>query len=174
MKKQNLYPFANEIYVYAALLLKFFNQSLEERLRNHGVTISGLHHSILGMLRFEELTISTICQRMGMDPATMVRIIDSLERKELVQRGHDPHDRRRNPIHITEKGIELITLVPVISDQDLTYQGLQSLGFESALQLRDLLHKLIQQFPEGRLVSEVMSGQPSHSITSIDSNDPLQ
>ncbi len=168
MEQDKLLPIANEIHVYAALLLKFVNQSLEERLRDYGVSIDSLQHSVLSMLRFETLTISTICQRMGLDPSTMVRKIDSLERKRLVRRGHDPRDRRRNPIHITEKGIELITAVPVISDKDPAFQGLQSLGFDSALQLHDLLRKLIQQFPEGKLVSELMSGQPMISQASTD------
>lgn len=159
MVEYHLYPVAIEIQLYAALLLKFFNQALEERLRECGERISGLQHGILRMLQFDILTISEISQRMGLDPSTLVRAVDALERKDLARRGSDPHDRRRNPITITEKGMELVTTVPVIADEDLTFQALQSLGIESATQLRDLLRELIKGVPEGNMVAELLSGQ---------------
>lgn len=147
-----------EIQFYAALLLKFFNQALEERLRQYGTRISSLQHGILRMLQFDTLTISELSQRLGLDPSTLVRAVDALEHKDLACRGTDPHDRRRNPITITNKGMELVTAVPVIASEDLTYQALQSLGYESTAQLRELLHRLIVEFPEGKLVAELVSG----------------
>ena len=91
--------------LYAALLLKFFNQALEERLSRCGTRISTLQHSILRILQLDTLTISELSQRMSFDPSTLVRAVDALERKDLARRGTDSHDRRRNPITITEKGI---------------------------------------------------------------------
>lgn len=159
MTEADLIRTSNEIHTYAALLLKFFNQSLEERLHAYGIALTGLQFSVLGMLQRETLTISTISQRLGMDPSTLVRIIDALERKGLALRGVSPEDRRRNPIEITPKGRELIAAVPTISEQDLTFQALQSLGAEQAGLLRDLLRTVIRQFPEGRLLSDLMTGQ---------------
>ena len=164
MREHHLYPVAIEIQLYAALLLKFFNQALEERLRECGERISSLQHGILRMLQFDTLTISEISQRMGLDPSTLVRAVDALERKDLARRGSDPHDRRRNPITITEKGMELVTAVPVITGEDLTFQALQSFGVESTTQLRNLLRGLIREFPEGKMVAELMSGQNGSAI----------
>jgi DNA-binding MarR family transcriptional regulator len=159
LRECHLYPVAIEIQLYAALLLKFFNQALEERLRECGERISSLQHGILRMLQFDTLTISEVSQRMGLDPSTLVRAVDALERKDLARRGSDPHDRRRHPITITEKGMELVTTVPVIAGEDLSFQALQSLGIESTTRLRDLLRELIKEFPEGRMVAELMSDQ---------------
>jgi len=159
MNKAQLYPAAIEIQVYAALLLKFFNQALEERLRQHGERISSLQHGVLRMLQFETLTISEISQRLGLDPSTLVRSVDSLERKDLARRGSDPNDRRRNPISITEKGNDLVTQVTMISDQDPTFQVLQNIGVEATTQIRDLLCQVVQEFPEGKTVVDLMSGQ---------------
>ncbi|MCP5094170.1 MAG: MarR family transcriptional regulator [Chloroflexi bacterium] len=159
MSSENLYPIAVEIQTYAALLLKFFNAALEERLRTHGEKISGLQHGVLRMLLFESLTISEISQRLGLTPSTLVRSVDSLERKGLTQRGSDPHDRRRHPVSITNKGRALMTAVPVIGITDPTLLALEKHGIESAAQLRDLLRELIKEFPEGKLVSGLMSGQ---------------
>ncbi len=168
MREENLIRTSNEIYTLSALLLKFFNHGLEERLKKYDVNISGLQYGVLRMLQLERLTISTISQRMGLDPSALVRIIDLLEKKELVSRGVDPNDRRRNPIQITQKGRELLAANPVISEKDLTFQALESLGAESALQLRDLLLQVIRHFPEGRLVSGLMSGQPGKDGESTD------
>jgi DNA-binding MarR family transcriptional regulator len=146
-----------EIYLHSALLLKYFSQALETRLKAYGANISSLQHGILGMLQFETLTVSELSQRLGLDPSTLVRAVDSLERKGLAQRGSDPKDRRRNPIHITPKGQTLAASVPVIGLEDLPYQAIQSLGVASAEKLSSLLREVILQFPEGRMVAGMVS-----------------
>jgi DNA-binding MarR family transcriptional regulator len=159
LAKNDLYPIASEVLLYSALLLKFSNGALEERLRACGERISSLQHGILRMLQYETLTISEISQRLGLDPSTVVRSVDALERRVLARRGSDPQDRRRNPITITERGVELVTTIPAISAEDLSFQALQSLGIGGATQLRDLLRRLISEFPEGKMVAELVSGQ---------------
>ena len=160
MPDYRIFPVAVQIQIYAALLLKFFNQGLEERLRERGERISSLQHAVLRMLQYDTLTISEISQRLGLDPSTLVRAVDALERRDLALRGSDPHDRRRHPITITDKGLELIEAVPEITAEDLAFQALESIGFEAATDLRDLLRELIQEFPEGKLVAELLSSMP--------------
>jgi len=101
---------------------------------------------------------------MGLDPSSVMRMIDALESKELVLRGVDPHDRRRTPLQITQKGLELLAAVPVISEKDTIYQALQTLGQEPALKLRELLLSVIRQVPEGRLVTDLISGKPGPEV----------
>jgi DNA-binding MarR family transcriptional regulator len=160
MQEGELFPIATDIQLYAALLLKFFNQGLEGRLREQGETLSSLQYGILRMLQFETLTISEISQRLGLDPSALVRAIDALERKGLAERGSDPRDRRRNPVHITDKGKGLMVAVPIITPQDPTWQALAAMGLETAVQLRDILRQLMQQFPEGRMVVEIAAIPP--------------
>lgn len=160
MPDYRIFPVAIEIQIYAALLLKFFNQGLDERLRARGERISTLQHAVLRMLQFDTLTISEISQRMGLDPSTLVRAVDALERRDLARRGSDPHDRRRHPITITEKGMELIEAVPVIAAEDPAFEALESIGIEGASGLRDLLRELIGNFPEGRMVAELIANMP--------------
>ncbi len=163
MTENNLMQTAGEIFAFSGLLLKFFNQGLERRLVKYGAHLSSLQYNIVRMLAYEQLTISTISKRLGMDPAALVRLVDSLERKGLVLRGKDPHDRRRNPLQITQKGLELVQAIPVIAVDDDTYRALQSIGTDTARQLRDLLTQFVQQFPEGRVVSEIMLAQSGNS-----------
>ncbi len=154
MSEDDMLQYANEIYATTALLLKFFSQSLEGRLQQSGAGMSVLHYLVLRMLQGEALTSSTISQRMDLDPSFVVRIIDALEQKGLAARGVDPRDRRRNPIQITPKGLELSAAIPMVSEEDPTFRALQSLGVESTAQLRDLMLKVVQQFPEGRQMQE--------------------
>ncbi len=150
MTEGDLMQYANEIYATTALLIKLFSQSLEGRLQQSGAGMSVLNYLVLRMLQAEALTSSTISQRMDLDPSFVVRIIDALEQKGLAARGVDPRDRRRNPIQITARGLELIAAIPMVSQEDPTFRALQSLGAGAAAQLRDLLLKVVQQFPEGR------------------------
>ncbi len=158
MATSDLIQISSEIQTCAGLLLKFFSASLEQRLEDYGVPMSGLQYAVLRMVQPEALTISTLSQRLGLDPSALVRMIDSLERKGLVKRGVDPHDRRRNPIEITKNGMRLLAAVPVVSETDPTFRAVRSLGPASAAQLRDLLIQVIEEFPEGKLVSQLMSG----------------
>jgi DNA-binding MarR family transcriptional regulator len=159
MSDTALFSVAIEIQVYAALLLKFFNQALEERLRQDSAGISAMQHGILRMLQVDTLTISELSQRLGYDPSTLVRAVDSLERKELVRRRSDPNDRRRNPITITGEGLALVARIPVVLPVDPVFQALQSFGVESCIQLRDSLRELIVELPEGKRVAGLMAGQ---------------
>ncbi len=152
MQSVEMLSTALKIQVYAALLLKYFNQSMEERMRAHGLTLTSLQYGVLRMIQFETLTISEISQRMGLDPSTLVRAMDALERKGLAQRGADPHDRRRNPVQISAKGLELLSAVPPVSPTDQTFQAIQAMGPDAAAALCNLLAELVGQFPEGRMV----------------------
>jgi DNA-binding MarR family transcriptional regulator len=52
----------------------------------------------------EPYTISSLAAKLGLDPATVVRTIDSLEKRGLVERKRDKQDRRQVFIVFTESG----------------------------------------------------------------------
>ncbi len=152
MPELELLDLASEIQIYTALLLKFYNTSLEARLRARGLAISALQHSILRMLEHETLTISEISKRLGLEPSTVLRSLDALERKGLALRGRDARDRRRNPLHVTETGRQFLADVPVIAADDPALLALRHIGAEAGGRLRDLLKEFILQSPDGQLV----------------------
>jgi DNA-binding MarR family transcriptional regulator len=52
----------------------------------------------------EPCTISSLAGRLGIDPATVVRTVDSLEKRGLVERRRDKHDRRQVFVEFTPAG----------------------------------------------------------------------
>jgi DNA-binding MarR family transcriptional regulator len=66
------------------------------------------------------LTQRELGDSLGMFPSNLVRLIDELERKELVRRGHNASDRRSYTLVLTKKGqsitLELIALTRAHED----------------------------------------------------------
>lgn len=52
----------------------------------------------------EACTISAVAAKLGLDPATVLRTVDSLEKRRLVERQRDKQDRRQVFIVSTESG----------------------------------------------------------------------
>lgn len=75
------------------------------------------------------------------DPATLVKILDILEREQLITRTTNPNDRRSYFIFITDKGSELRNRV----DQDLDQvfaQILEGISEEELRVFSKVLHQL--------------------------------
>lgn len=172
MPEPDMITRANEIRGLAFLLVKFFNAGADQRMQKLDPSLNSLQFGVLQMLQSETLTVSVISQRLGMDPSSIVRLIDSLERLGLAARGVDPHDRRRNPLHITEKGRDLLAAVPTLTEADPAVKALQSLGGERSLQLRDLLIKVLLRIPEGRAILESVPRPPDYVADAEDESRP--
>ncbi|AWT27020.1 MULTISPECIES: MarR family winged helix-turn-helix transcriptional regulator [Corynebacterium] len=62
---------------------------------------------------------TTLGEVIGVDRSDMVRLVDSLEQRELAQRVKDPKDRRRQIITATKKGRKVQEkLTPVVQDAE--------------------------------------------------------
>jgi len=57
----------------------------------------------------EEVILKDMAEKMGKDKSAILRMIDLLEKKELVRRAVDQNDRRKNQILVTKKGERLIS-----------------------------------------------------------------
>jgi len=75
------------------------------------------------------------------DKSAVLRQIDNLEKKNLVQRIVAPNDRRRNIIHITDEGLNLINEVNNKLDE---MQSLLSDGLEASD--LDIFYKVLVHF----------------------------
>lgn len=64
----------------------------------------------------EELTQSELAQRLGIEPATLVRLLDRLEAHGWVVRQADIHDRRSKRIRLTERSRAIAIKVQQTAD----------------------------------------------------------
>jgi DNA-binding MarR family transcriptional regulator len=68
----------------------------------------GLHRSQYALMasleEFGPLSQTALSERSGLDRSDVVRWVDGLAARGLVQRTRDPRDRRRNTISITREG----------------------------------------------------------------------
>ncbi len=78
--------------------------------RMHQQGFSATQYMVLGLLQRaadeggSPFTISLLATHLDLDPATVVRTVDSLERRGLVARRRDPHDRRQVFVEFTDSG----------------------------------------------------------------------
>jgi len=57
----------------------------------------------------DEVILKDMAEKMGKDKSSILRMIDLLEKKELVRRVVDQNDRRKNQLLVTKKGERFIT-----------------------------------------------------------------
>jgi DNA-binding MarR family transcriptional regulator len=104
-----------------------------------------MHYAILaGLDQFGPLSQAELCRRLGIDRGDAVSAFNTLERDGLARRVPDPSDSRRNTVHITPAGREMLFELDVLVDaaQDELLQGLTP---AERVQLNALLRKLIDR-----------------------------
>jgi len=143
MQDEELFATALEIRILTKIMTQIATRSQEQHLQAHGASCSALQHGIMRQLYHHQYTSSELSRKMYIDPATLVPVVDALERQGYVQRGKDPNDRRRNPLSLTKKGAELLAQVPLFDHTGPLANGLTSLGDEQARELLRLLRELI-------------------------------
>ncbi len=84
------------------------NRHLNRKFKAGGLGITTEQWSVLACLwDKDKQTQQYLCDHTFKDKASITRLIDGLEKNNLVVRMSDPGDRRINLIHLTEKGFEL-------------------------------------------------------------------
>jgi len=83
-----------------------FNRALQGRISPFGVSM-GQWFFLRALWERDGLTQRELSQRVGMMEPTTVTAINSMERRGLVERVRNPHDRRKVNIYLTQKGRSL-------------------------------------------------------------------
>ncbi len=138
-----LHALAHEVRILAGIVSKVANRDMEQRIQASGAHISGLQHGVLRLLSKHAYTSSELSRKMMLTPATLVPAVDALERHGLLQRGHDPSDRRRTPLLLTEQALELLKRMPLIDNDDTLANSLATMEQAHRQQLLLLLRELV-------------------------------
>jgi len=94
-------------------MFKAFKKSIGEQAE---IKITMEQFGLLHMINSEEFEViqQDLAKEMGKDKSSILRIIDSLEDKDLVRRVVDTNDRRKNCLMVTKKGEKVITQYSII------------------------------------------------------------
>lgn len=97
----------------------------------------------------EPCTISSLAAKLGLDPATVVRTVDSLEKRGLVERQRDKQDRRQVFINFTESGHQSLMEAHqhFITRIRAVFQAMSAEGRASLLNGLDELVQVGQEIP---------------------------
>jgi DNA-binding MarR family transcriptional regulator len=161
MKCQTTRETTFEIFVLGTVIAKNAIQSAQR----HGILaetgLSMLQYGVLRALHRKALTIGELSKFMMVDPSTLVSVIDALSRKGLARRKRDPNDRRRIPVHITEKGIAIVAEHPdhgpFSAEDDALIQSIDALGEDKAQLLLSLLREVVSNMPDGESILQAVA-----------------
>ena len=101
------YDFENSMGFVVNMTAKAFQRSFDIELRkNAGVSLS--QWRVVGALVMQPgLTQKEIADKVGVEGATLVPILDRMEKEGLLKRKPDSSDRRVNRIYLTQKADSL-------------------------------------------------------------------
>lgn len=157
-----VYRDALETLILSAIIAKEARQDTEHRLKGFGAEFTAPQYRLLRQLQQSgHATIKELSRSMMVEPATLVPMVDSLERHGLIRRGADPRDRRRTPLELTDAGRAQLSQVPYIHEDDLIARYLRQLPADERQtflgHLRDLV-KTLHGHDEGvRHVSDAVN-----------------
>ena len=135
---------------------KTFQKVLDSELRkNVGVTISQWR-VIAALVLYPGLTQKEIADKVGIEGATLVPVIDKMEKEGLLKRKPDSKDRRVNRIYLTPKAdslwdsmMECVVRIRKISTKDIPEDQLK-ITLET---LRKISKNLVMHFDVDNLLT---------------------
>ncbi|MBT1070332.1 MarR family winged helix-turn-helix transcriptional regulator [Pelotalea chapellei] len=92
---------------------------------------------------FSPIKVSDVARKMYLHPATVVGILDRLEKRGLVERTRSTKDRRVVDIALTDQGREMVAQSPEVA-QGLLVSGLESLSNDKLENISKGLNQLVE------------------------------
>jgi len=124
-----------------------FSRALQARIASHGVSM-GQWFFLRALWEEDGLTQRELSQRVGMMEPTTVTALNSMERRSLVERVRNPHDRRKVNIYLTNKGRGLRdVLLP--TSVDVNDHAVQDIPADELALAIGVLQKMIRNLNGG-------------------------
>jgi MarR family transcriptional regulator, transcriptional regulator for hemolysin len=127
--------------VESSRLLRNF---IDHRAKSRGTTRA--QWIVLFRLREQEgLSQVDLADVLELQPISLVRLLDRLVEHGLVERRHDPRDRRANRLFLTETGRKLVDDLDSLRDANATdvLQGIPTAAIQTTLDtLRDMKERI--------------------------------
>lgn len=101
---------------------KWVQQKITQHFKTYDITPE--QYNVLRILRGQYpgvISINGICERMIDKMSNVSRLVDKLQKKELVDRRMNLEDRRQMDITITEKGLKLLDELDKVEEESLAW-----------------------------------------------------
>ena len=127
-----------EIAVYVNILNSRIKKVFFDRLQKNGINVTPEQYLVLDILwEKQSLSQQNIADLIEKDKNSVTKIIDSLEKKNLVNRVVDKKDRRINKIELTADGLALekITTKVAIDFMNDTVKDMDSKDLDKLVEM---------------------------------------
>lgn len=130
------FPFA------VARVTRRWRKLLDERLKDLGVTQARWTTMFYLQRGGEGLTQRELAKLMAIENPTLVRLLDSLEQQDLIERRPCPNDRRARRLHLTPAGA---SFMKVLNERaaELREEMLAGLSDEAISNTVEVFHKIL-------------------------------
>lgn len=96
------YDFEESVGYWITMTSHLYQDALNEELIPYGITFR--QFQVIGWLVYAgPLSQVELAERMMIEPPTLVRILDRMERDQWIRRESDPSDRRRKVLQVLPK-----------------------------------------------------------------------
>lgn len=146
----------NEIRTLLMLGHKLVVRQMEARANAIWPNASAVQIAVLRHLDLQAHTMSELSARLMATTSTLVAVVDKLEAEGFVERKADPHDRRRTPLALTDKGRKVLNAIRP-DEPDNLIRSLEAMGDAKTAKLRALLAELVEGMsPEDGFVDKAL------------------
>lgn len=125
------------------LLLRSYNvmsESLQNQFDEYGVTVS--QWPLLYILyQGKENTPAELAEYMKLNRSAITRLLDRLDKKQLIRRTTSTHDKRSVVINLTNKGKKIVPALAAIS-RETNNRFLKGLSKSEIQQFDEILRKI--------------------------------
>lgn len=108
--------------------------------------------AMIGRLGENGVRPGTVADVLGLEPSSVVRVIDQLIEGGLVKRHDDPNDRRAKLLQLTSEGKERVAEIEnaLIPFRRLMLKGVSQSDLDACMRVFETINASVQQFNEGR------------------------
>lgn len=130
---------------------RLLTRRLDQALAEAGLGLTPAQARVIVMLHFHgPVTQQALATLTEVEPSTLVRTLDVMEREGLARRGPNPSDRRAYLVHLTERGERRVPRLFALWDR-IEAELVGDLGEKNQRTLRGLLTRLIDGMCTGEM-----------------------
>jgi DNA-binding MarR family transcriptional regulator len=130
-------------YILSLALTRLTALEYREIIKQAKSDLPVINIGVLLVLAQESCTMAALSQWMIVTPATLVPIVDDLEKKGYLERTNHTHDRRKKVLSITTKGMQLLHHIRALNNDNKLAASIKFLGKDKAFSHIRYLEQLL-------------------------------